>query len=790
MGVSVEDGRTVFRVWAPNAQSVSVIGDFNNWRARASDALEFDRRTGIWEGSIAGTRPRGAYQFLINDEIRRRDPYGRAVSEDGRTSVFYDPSAFRWRNHPPPRYELEELVIYQMHIGTFYDPNPDNGRMATLDDAIRRLDHLVELGVNTVCILPVKQFRGGHSWGYNPSDVFAIANVYGGPEALKRFVDACHERGLAVHVDIVHNHYGPENLDLWQFDGSGSGQDGGIYFFSDQRALTPWGPRPDFEQPMVRRFIQDNVVMWLDEFRMDGFRWDSVVNVRAYRDGRNPIPAGSRMLDDINQMIRDEYPGIWSIAEDSLDISLFHGSWEYDFHHQLKRSIGARTDTERNMRQVASAMRRRPRRMWRVAYVDNHDEAGRLNENVRMASVIDPNDPDSDYARRLSGIGTVMTLTAPGIPLIFMGSEFQESGAWHDDTPLDWSKVRRHAGMVRLHRDLIALRRNRDGHSDGLKGLLIETPVVDDESNHLVYWRAHERNRDDQVVVAINFSGVDADVVIPFPSRGPWLLRLDSDWQRYGGENRNERPTPFRLEEGARAQTRMPPYSARIFTLTERPRTRTPEPDPEPRPAVDRGRVTEPVAPHSIWRSISLMGNFNDQDRSSHSLELISNFTWEGSFFFENEETPRFKLVANETETIFWGRPASRFEESEFIQVELRRGAPDVMLRDSWEGLYRFHFHDQSRMLTIERMGDRPLPEEPEEEDEQPETLSSPAAQIRTWTDVNGRTMEARLVDASFDRPVAVLENAEGRQLEVPVRSLSLEDRQWIRQWIESQPNG
>lgn len=777
MGVSVEDGQTVFRVWAPHARSVAVIGDFNNWRPRLGDHFEIDRRTGIWTGSIAGTRPRGSYQYLINDELRRRDPYARAVTEDGTRSLFYDPGAYRWRNQPPPRYELEELVIYEMHIGTFYDPQPNNGRMASFDDAIRRLDHLADLGVNTVCILPVKQFNGGHSWGYNPSDIFAIENSYGGPDAFKRFVEACHQRGLAVHVDIVHNHYGPENLDLWQFDGSGSGSsDGGIYFFSDHRALTPWGPRPDFEHPMVRRFIKDNVIMWLEEYRVDGFRWDAVANIWAYADGRRPIPAGSRMLDEINQAIRTDYPARWSIAEDSLDIGLFHGSWEYDFHHQVIPSLSARSDLERNMRQVAGALTRRPRRMWRIVYVDSHDEAGKLNNEMRIASDIDPANPDSDYARRLGGLGAVLTLTAPGIPMIFMGNEFQESGAWHDDTPLDWSRLRQHAGTARLHRDLITLRRNLEGHSGGLKGLQIQTPVVDDLQKHLVYWRAHERNPTDQVVVAINFSGEEAAVTIPFPSVGPWLLRLDSDWVRYGGQNRAERPASFTLATGAQAQTRMPPYSARIFSLVNRP---VHSPAPAEATPVHREPATfvEPTRPHSVWRTVSLVGNFNNNDATAAHLELIGNFEWEGAFFFDLETPPRFKLVANETQSIFWGRPEERFEESESMQLQLRRGVPDVMMRTPWQGLYRFHFHDQTLLLTIERIGDEPLAEE------SPERVGA-APLSRTWTDVNGRTMEATLLSADFGSPLAVLETADGRQIEVPVRSLSPADREVIREWI------
>lgn len=786
MGVTHGRGETTFRVWAPNAESVAVIGDFNNWRPRAADRMTQDRTTGIWRVTIRGARPRGAYQFLINGEWRRRDPYGRAVTPDGQHSVFYDPDEFRWRNIPPPRYELEELVIYELHIGSFYHPHPNNRRPATFDDAIRRLDHLVDLGVNTICLLPVNTFNGHFSWGYNPSDLFSIEDAYGGPDGLKRFVEACHERGLAVHIDIVHNHYGPENLDLIQFDGTGNASNGGIYFYDGNGiGITPWGPRPRFEEPMVRRFILDNVLMWLDEYRMDGFRWDSTINIRAYNDGRSPIPEGARMLEDINQVIIDEYPGIWSIAEDSIDIGNFHGSWQYDFHHMVMPALEARNDANRDVRRVAAALARVPRTMWRVVYVDNHDEAGKLNDQVRIASDIDPGNPGSDYARRLSGLGAVITFTAPGIPLLFMGNEFQEYGTWHDDVPLDWSKARRHEGTLNLHRDLIALRRNAEGHSIGLSGLGLRTPVTDNEQKHLVYWRSHDSDPNDQTVIAINFTGQPSDIIIPFPSVGPWKMRLNSDWTEYGGETDSDGNSAFTLAAGARAQTRMAPHSARIFTLVYRPGKRPPieeRPTAAARPVAEQPPSAAPEEPEryfSIWRSAFLTGSFNEWDPAAWPFDLVADEQWEGYFFFEDVENPRFKITVNERDSIFWGRPAERFAVSDTITLQARRMAPEIVIRDTWSGLYRIRFNDTTRELSIERVGDEPLPEEVESA---PEVEVEP---LRDWTDANGNTVRARLLEACFETPVIVLEREDGSTVRAPVRGLSRDDRLYVRDWIQ-----
>ncbi len=776
LGVTFGRGETTFRVWAPNAESVAVIGEFNNWRPSAAHRLMLDRNTGIWSGTIRRSRMRGAYQFLINDNLRRRDPYGRAVTPDGQHSVFYDPGEYRWRNIPPPRYELEELVIYELHIGSFYHPQPNNRRPATFDDAIRRLDHLVDLGVNTICLLPVNTFNGLFSWGYNPSDLFAVEDAYGGPDGLKRFVEACHERGLAVHLDLVHNHYGPENLDLIQFDGTGNPRNGGIYFYDgDGIGMTPWGPRVRFDQPMVRRFILDSVLMWMDEYRIDGFRWDSTINIRAYNNGSSPIPEGARMLEDINRVIKERYPGVWSIAEDSIDTGNFHGSWYYDFHHMVMPALEARRDADRDIRRVAAALARVPRTMWRVVYVDNHDEAGKLNDQIRIASDIDPDDPGSDYARRLSGLGAVLTFTAPGIPLLFMGNEFQEYDTWHDDVPLDWSKVRRHEGTLNLHRDLIALRRNKEGHSVGLRGLGLRTPIADNQRKHLVYWRAHDSDPDDQTVIAINFTGEPADVVIPFPSVGPWQMRLNSDWTDYGGETDRGSPEPFTLATGARAQTRMASYSARIYTLANRPgeQPRVGErPAAAPRPTPTPTPPEEPERFFSIWRSAYLTGSFNEWDPTAWPFELVADEQWEGYFFFAEVENPRFKVTVNETDSIFWGRPAERFTVSDAMTLQVRRMAPEIVIRDTWSGLYRIRFNDTTRELTIERVGDEPLPEEE-------------AEPLRDWTDANGNTVRARLREASFETPVIILEREDGSTVRVPVRSLSREDRLYVRDWID-----
>ncbi len=141
-----------------------------------------------------------------------------------------------------------------------------------------------ELGINAVEVMPVTEFPGDFSWGYNPAHPFAVESIYGGPDAFKRFVKAAHEHGIAVIVDVVYNHFGPSDLDLWQFDGWSENEKGGIYFYNDRRSQTPWGEtRPDYGRGEVRQYLRDNALMWLEEYHADGLRWDMIPYIRTSR---------------------------------------------------------------------------------------------------------------------------------------------------------------------------------------------------------------------------------------------------------------------------------------------------------------------------------------------------------------------------------------------------------------------------------------------------------------------------------------------------------------------------
>jgi 1,4-alpha-glucan branching enzyme len=221
---------TTFRVWAPNASAVRVAGTFNNWNATSHSLTS--EGNGFWSGDVnfvyAGTQ----YKFVITGPagtIWKNDARARQVTNSVGNSVVVNHSAFNWTT---PNFQIADwnkLVIYELHIGTF-GQTPDGVLPANFDEARAKLDHLVDLGVNAVQVMPIAEFPQGISWGYNPSFPYAIESAYGTPTDFKEFVDAAHARGIAVFSDLVFNHLGPTDLDLWQYDGWSQNNGGGIFF--------------------------------------------------------------------------------------------------------------------------------------------------------------------------------------------------------------------------------------------------------------------------------------------------------------------------------------------------------------------------------------------------------------------------------------------------------------------------------------------------------------------------------------------------------------------------------
>jgi 1,4-alpha-glucan branching enzyme len=555
MGAIPFEGGTTFRVWAPHAQAVFVSGPFDGWAQTATAlARDDDGEAATWSADVPGIGAGMEYRFTIRVEggadVSRVDPYARQVTNSVGNAVVYDPSAFDWGDDALTMPGWDDLVIYELHVGTFAASADRHG---DFDRAARRLPYLRDLGISAVQVMPPFEFAGDISWGYNPAHLFAIESGYGGPDAFKRFIRAAHEHGIAVIVDVVYNHLGPSDLDLWRFDGWSDGEGGGIYFYQDERAMTPWGnTRPDFGRGEVRTFLKDSALTWLEEFRCDGLRFDSTLYIRTVDgDPGNPastIPDGWSFLAWLNDEIRARQPWKLTIAEDLQDDPAliaptdeggagFGAQWDGGFVRRVRAALTANDDAARSIPDLVTAIDGGGRGPagTRVIYTESHDDVA--NGEVRVPEAISPGDAASWFAKKRATLGSALVLCAPGIPMVFQGQELLED-RWFDDTvALDWSKASTHDGILRLHHDLIALRRDQFGLSRGLRGDGLAILHADDESKLLAFHRWHAGGPGDDVVVVANLAHeARHDVRIGFPAGGRWRIRLNADSQAYAPE--------------------------------------------------------------------------------------------------------------------------------------------------------------------------------------------------------------------------------------------------------------
>jgi 1,4-alpha-glucan branching enzyme len=545
MGAKPYDNGTAFRVWAPFAEEVHVAGQFNDWNS-ISASLQSEGN-GYWSLDHRNADPGDEYRYVIRragETHWRVDPYEEQITNSVGNSVIFD-EQFEWTDGSFQMPTWNELVVYQMHVGTFNDA--PGGRPGTLDSAIARLDYLQQLGVNAVELLPVHEFAGDYSWGYNPAHPFAVEEAYGGPVALKRFVDAAHARGIAVLGDVVHNHWGPSDLGTWRFDGWYQGDRGGIYFYQDNRADTPWGStRPDFGRPEVRQYIRDHAITLLHDFHLDGLRWDSTLNIRNHSGGT--LPEGWSLMQWINDEVNQQQPWKIMIAEDLQNdewITRETGSggagydsqWCSVFVHPLRNAIVPPDDNARDMFAVRNSVQNRLNgdSFRRVIYTESHDEVA--NGRSRVPEEIWPGNAGSWFSKKRSTLGAALVLTSPGIPMIFQGQEILEDEYFRDTDPVDWSKASTHAGIRLLYEDLIKLRRNWFNHTRGLRGQNLNFFHLKNNDKMVAFHRWDQGGAGDDVIVVCNFRDRTwNDYRIGLPRGGVWKVRFNSDWNGYSSD--------------------------------------------------------------------------------------------------------------------------------------------------------------------------------------------------------------------------------------------------------------
>jgi 1,4-alpha-glucan branching enzyme len=578
-----------FAVWAPHAKQVYVCGSFNNWKEKQFPLERTDG--GYWETEVREAGQGDSYQYLIEKEdgtlLWRNDPYARSLTNSAGDSLI-DVDDYDWEEDDFTVAHWNELIIYEMHIGTFHVK--EKGRAGTFATAIEKLPYLKDLGINAVELMPVSEFAGDFSWGYNPAFPFAVEEAYGGPNGLKDFVKAAHRHGIAVILDVVYNHFGPSDLDLWQFDGWEQNGKGGIYFYNDWRSRTPWGDtRPDYGRPEVRQYIYDNAMMWLEDFRCDGLRMDMVPyirNVDGDEDEGGRIEEGFDLLKWINHSIREQYPDKITVAEDLHGNDFitdavtsggcgFGTQWDADFVHPVRKQLIAAEDAHRSMQALADAMLRLYSGDFfrRVVYTESHDEIA--NGQARLPQEIS-DDVNNYYSKKKSALGAVLVLTAAGIPMLFQGQELLEDRWFSDQDPIEWKRLDKFNGIHRMYRDLIALRSNRNGNSRGLQGQHTDIIHLNEDDKTMVYCRWMEDKARDGVLVVLNFSSqTQENYKIGLPATDKWKLRFNSDWKGYDHEFDEAYDGQLDVQEGpydrqpCHAEINLAPYAAYIYTVAQ-----------------------------------------------------------------------------------------------------------------------------------------------------------------------------------------------------------------------------
>jgi len=500
------------RVWAPSAKKVELQLKSERIRMAKVD-------NDYWELDSPDLEAGSDYFFVLDGQKPFPDPRS-AFQPSGvhGPSRIIDHSAFEWHDRGWNAPVLSSGVIYELHVGTFTAPG-------TFDAVIERLGHLLELGITHVELMPVAEFSGNRGWGYDGVDLFAPHHAYGGPDGLKRLVDACHRRGLAIILDVVYNHFGPEGNYLPQF---------GPYLTS--RYATPWGSAVNFDDrgsDEVRRFVCDNAKMWLHDYHFDGLRIDAIHSIVD----TSAIQILEQLSAEVAELEKSLGRSLVLIAESDLNDPRIvrhselggyniQAQWSDDFHHALHSVLTRETSGYYGdfglIKDIADALQRvfvydgryskfRARRHGRkptglsghsfLGYLQNHDQIGNRAPGERSSNLM---------SIGLLQVAAALVLTAPFIPMLFQGEEWgaaspfiyftghenRELGqavsegrkkelmaaGWKlEDIPdpqaidsftrskLDWHELERepHKSILRWHQDLIRLRKSRVDLYDG-----------------------------------------------------------------------------------------------------------------------------------------------------------------------------------------------------------------------------------------------------------------------------------------------------------------------------------
>ncbi len=564
LGAHLTPAGTVFRVWAPNAGSVSVVGDFNGW-AGGIDVLHSLGASGVWEATVPAAVAGSLYRFeIINrqngEKLVKSDPFGRGFElRPGSAAYVTEPSRHVWGDadwlarRAGWDWQRAPVNIYEVHAGSWMR-HPDGKPYLWRELAERLIPYAVAQGYTHLELLPVTEHPLDESWGYQTTGYFAATARYGSPDELRAFVDACHQAGLGILLDWVPGHFPQDAWALAKYDGTA------LYEHEDPRLglHADWGTHIfNYGRHEVRSFLLSSAHWWLSEFHFDGLRVDAVASMLYLDYSRKagewlPNQYGGRenleaidFLKELNAMVHGEFPGALTIAEESTAWpQVSRPTYVGGLGFSMKWNMGWMNDSLRYFQRDPI------HRRWHhdeltfgqmYTYSENFVLPFSHDEVVHGKGSLLGKMPGDDWQRfaNLRLLLAWQTFT-PGKKLSFMGNEFGQQREWSESRELDWRLANEppHAGLQRLSGDLNRLYRDLPAmHTQDFESSGFAWIDCHDSAHSVLSWLRWGTDGS-FVVVAVNFTPEPkTGYRIGVPQSGDYCEILNSDSHYYGGAN-------------------------------------------------------------------------------------------------------------------------------------------------------------------------------------------------------------------------------------------------------------
>ena len=560
---------TVFRIWAPSAKSVAVVGDVNDWTAREEDYCHKITNEGIWEVEIKKIKKGNLYKYLIEtswgEKILKSDPYAFYSELRPQTaSIINGNPKFRWSdkkwlNNREIGY-AKPINIYEVHLGSW--KKKEDGTYYNYKEIAELLvEYMLEMNYTHIEIMPITEYPFDGSWGYQGTGYYSVTSRYGTPEDFMYFVNHFHKNNLGVILDWVPGHFCKDSHGLYRFDGSA------CYEYEDSSlGENEWGSANfNVSRNEVRSFLLSNLYFWIKEFHIDGIRMDAISNMLYYRDGLSENKRSVEFLQYLNQSLHEEYSDVMLIAEDSSAWPLVtkyqaDGGLGFDF----KWNMGWMNDTLKYMEQDPFFRKSHHGKLtfsFMYAFSENfilplsHDEIVHGKNSIL-------NKMPGYYEDKLAHVKNLYSyqMAHPGKKLNFMGNEFVQGLEWRYYEQLEWQLLKDNKGSQDIQKYVKALNKlyleEEALWHDGQDGFeWIEHENINE--NMLIFLRKTP-NMEDFIIAVFNFSGKDHEkypLGVPLED-GEYEAILDSNEKKFGGsyQGRKRKYKPIKKSWNYREQ--------------------------------------------------------------------------------------------------------------------------------------------------------------------------------------------------------------------------------------------